>query len=313
MRMINQNGGKLLVVLVLAVGLSACTNSLQTRVSGNLGKLSSLQTVAILPVEVQSNRQMDMARVFRQSLHANLKNSSFKLLEHYVVDGQLQKHGLMDPSKYGELDPMKFGETLGVDAVLISRINRVQKAYMLVHSSIEFCVSVEMIDTRTGEILWVAEQTETEVQGIAKIPTGIAAAVIAPIYLVTNKLKINQLTSNMVDKLTSIVKYPHLADEEKTFDAPKIASAWNGGASKEIQKVYWAEVVGPESTGNTKINSDEPQGILKDRLKNQIPVTFAEKESETVLKQANAEEKTSSPAELPKALTKKTSDSSISF
>ncbi len=302
-----------MVILILAVGLSACTNSLQTRVSGNLGKLSSLQTVAILPVEVQSNRQMDVARVFRQNLHANLRKSSFQLLEHYIVDSQLQKYGLMDPSKYGELDPMKFGEALGVDAVLISRINRVQKAYMLVHSSIEFCVSVQMIDTRTGEILWVAEQTESEVQGIAKIPTGIAAAVIAPIYLVTNKLKLNELTTKMVNKLTSLVKNPHLADEEKTFDEPKIASAWNGGAADQTQKVYWAEVVGPEPTEGTKIKSDLAQGILKDSLKNQLPATFAQKKPATVLRQVNAEEKTTLQSILPTSISKKTSDTAISF
>ena len=217
MRLNNRNSVRWMVILVLAVGLSACTNSLQTRVSGNLGKLTSLQTIAILPVEVQNNKQMEMAKVFRQSLHANLRQSSFKLLEHYVVDGQLQKHGLMDPSIYGELDPIKFGEALGVDAVLISRINRVQKSYLLIHSSIEFCVSVQMIDTRSGEILWVAEQTESEIQGIAKIPTGFAAAVIAPIYLVTNKLKLSQLTASMVDKLTSIVKNPNEANAEKNL------------------------------------------------------------------------------------------------
>lgn len=300
MKLFNRNGLRLLVVLVLMVGLSACTNSLQTRVSGNLGKMSSLQTIAILPVEVQSDQQMDTAKVFRQNLHAHLRQSSFKVLEHYIVDGQLQRHGLTDPSKYGELDPITFGEALGVDAVLISRINRVQKAYMLIHSSIEFCVSVEMIDTRTGEILWVAEQTESEIQGIAKIPTGMFAALIAPIYLVTNKLKLNELTTNMVDKLTSIVKNPHEADAEKTFNEPRIASSWNGGASNQTQKVYWAEVVGPEPTGDNKNQSKGPQGILKDRLQNQIPAAIAQKESETVLKHANAEEK-SLPAKIPNA------------
>jgi len=288
MRLINRNGRQLFMVLILAVGLSACTNSLQTRVSGNLGKLSSLHTIAILPVEVQNDRQMDMARIFRQSLHANLKQSSFQLLEHYIVDGQLQKHGLTDPSKYGGLDPIKFGEALGVDAVLISRINRVQKAYLLIHSSIEFCVSVEMIDTRSGEILWVAEQTESEIQGIAKIPTGFAAAVIAPIYLVTNKLKLNELTTNMVDKLTSLVKNPHLADAEKTFGETKIASAWNGGISRQPQKVYWAEVMGTESAKDSGIPSNEPQDILKDGLKKQVPSTFAGKKPESDLKQAKA-------------------------
>jgi len=276
------------MVLVIAVGLSACTNSLQTRVSGNLGKLTSLQTIAILPVEVQSDQQMDMAKVFRQNLHSNLRQSSFKLLEHYIVDSQLQKYGLTDPSKYGELDPMTFGEALGVDAVLISRINRVQKAYMLIHSSIEFSVSVEMIDTRTGEILWVAEQTESEIQGIAKIPTGITAALIAPIYLVTNKLKLNELTATMVEKLTSIVKNPLEANADKTFGESKIASAWNGGSSNQPQKVYWAEVVGPEPAKDGNLQSNDPKGFLKNRLQNQVPATFAGKNTEVELKQASA-------------------------
>ncbi len=288
MRQIHRNNVRLFIVLVIAVGLSACASSLQTRVSGNLGKLTSLQTIAILPVEVQSDQQMDMAKVFRQNLHANLRQSSFKLLEHYIVDSQLQKHGLMDPSKYGTLDPMTFGEALGVDAVLISRINRVQKAYLLIHSSIEFSVSVQMIDTRTGEILWVAEQTESEIQGIAKIPTGITAALIAPIYLVTNKLKLNELTAKMVDKLTSIVKNPHEANADKTFDGPKITSSWNGGSPNQPHKVYWAEVVGNEPAKDGKIQSNEPKGFLKDRLQNQVPATFAGKNTEVDLKQANA-------------------------
>lgn len=314
MLLINLKAVKVLLVLVLAVGFSACSNTLQTRVSGNLGKLSSLQTVAILPVEVQSDEQMELATMFRQNLHANLRQSPFTILEHYIVDGQLKKHSLMDPSKYGELDPMKFGEALGVDAVLLSRINRIQKTYFLIHSSIEISVSVEMIDTRTGEILWVAEQTELDIQGIAKIPTGMAAAVIAPIYLVTNKLKVNELTAKMVDKLTSIVKYPSEANPERTFNERKIATAWNGGQGEESQKVYWAEVVGSESPDNSKAASSAE--ILKDGLKQQIPYEIVQQESVKVSRQVDAG-KNSGGLKLtpqPKKVTdQKAKDPSISF
>ena len=314
MPLIDLKGMQVLLVFVVAAGLSACSNNLQTRVSGNLGKLSSLQTVAILPVEVQSDEQMEMGTMFRQSLHANLRQSSFKVLEHYIVDGQLKNHGLMDPSKYGELDPMTFGEVLGVDAVLLSRINRIQKTYFLIHSSIELSVSVEMIDTRTGEILWVAEQTESDIQGIAKIPTGIAAAVIAPIYLVTNKLKVNELTTNMVDKLTSVVKFPNETNAEKTFNEPNIAVTWNGGKGEKNQKVYWAEVVGSESpdTGKTASSAE----ILKAGLKKQIPYEMIQQEPVTVSKQVNAEEAsgglklTPQPQQIP---VRNTKNSSISF
>lgn len=308
---IYKKGIRFLLIFVLAAGLSACANNLQTRVSGNLNNLSSLQTVAILPVEVQNDGQMEMAHMFRQNLHANLRQSPFKVLEHYIVDGQLKNHGLMDPAKYGELDPVTFGEVLGVDAVLLSRINRVQKSYFLIHSSIELSVSVEMIDTRSGEILWVAEQTGSDIQGIAKIPTGMAAAVIAPIYLVTNKLKLNELTSNMVDKLTSIVKNPGQADAEKTFHEPKIATAWNGGEGEGNQKVYWADVIGAESPDTSKVASSQAPGILKDRLKDQIPVL--QKNPVAVSKQVVSSEKPAlgtQPASISKD---KTKSSAISF
>ncbi len=314
MRLIDIKKMRVLLVLALAVGFSACTNNLQTRVSGNLSKLSSLHTVAILPVEVQSDEQMEMATMFRQNLHANLRQSTFKVLEHYIVDGQLKNHNLMDPSKYGELDPMIFGEALGVDAVLLSRINRIQKTYFLIHSSIEISVSVEMIDTRTGEILWVAEQTELDIQGIAKIPTGMAAAVIAPIYLVTNKLKVNELTATMVDKLTSIVKYPSEANPERTFNEPKIATAWNGGKGNESQKVYWAEVVGAESLDNSKASSSAD--ILKKNLKKQIPYEVIQQDPVTVSRQVNAGEKSGDLKLTPqpkKPIAKKPKRASISF
>jgi hypothetical protein len=283
--LIDHKGMRVLLVLVLAVGFSACSNSLQTRVSGNLSKLSSLHTVAILPVEVQSDGQMEMATMFRQNLHANLRQSPFKILEHYIVDGQLKNHNLMDPSKYGEMDPMKFGEVLGVDAVLLSRINRIRKNYFLIHSSIEISVSVEMIDTRSGEILWVAEQTESNIQGIAKIPTGIASAVIAPIYLVTSKLMMNELTANLVEKLTSVVKYPNEANSEKTFSETKIANAWNGGNGEKSREVYWARVVGSESPDKSK--TSQYQDILKKDLKKQIPYEVIQEDPVTVSNQVN--------------------------
>ena len=294
MLLFNKKVMRFFLVFVVAMGLSACANNLQTRVSGNLGNLSSLQTVAILPVEVQSDDQMEMARMFRQNLHANLRQSSFKVLEHYIVDGQLQNHGLMDPAKYGEQDPIKFGEALGVDAVLMSRINRIQKTYFLIHSSIEFSVSVQMVDTRNGEILWVAEQTDSDIQGIAKIPTGFAAAVIAPIYLVTNKLKLNQLTSKMVDNLTALVKFPNQAADSDKFYEPKIATAWNGGGKDQPQKVYWSQVVGTESLGDVRVRYTQNPKTLKKRLRKQIPAEFLKDQLKENVQEAKAGEQPSS-------------------
>jgi len=106
---------------------------------------------------------------------------------------------------------------------------------------------------------------------------------------VTNKLKLNQLTATMVDKLTSIVKNPLEADADKTFDEPKIASAWNGGSSQQPHKVYWAEVVGPEPVNNGNARLQEPSEMLKDRLKKPVASKYASNKPKPDTKQAKVQ------------------------
>jgi cell division septation protein DedD len=247
---------RVLLGVLLCLIVSACTTDLQMKVSGNLNQLSRNQTVAILPIEIANNQPIDAANLFRQSLHANLQESNFHLLEHYIVDQELEKNGLTDPSKFSMISPMHLGEVLGVDAVVISRLNRVERSYFLLHSSIEISVSVSMVDTRTGEILWHAEQTESDYQGIGKIPTGIFAAILAPIYFVTNKLNLDKLTSTMVDKLTGPVKNPEELQAKDTFNQTVIAFA----ASGDIEKIKRAEKV---RTKFDQITIDEPAKKLK--------------------------------------------------
>jgi len=222
-----------LVAGCMALSLSACATDLQTRVAGHLTALSKNQTVAILPVETSDPGQKEMAQMFRQGLYANLKQSEFHLLERYVIDGLLKQNKLTDPSTLLDINPMQFGEILGVDAIVFSRINKVERSYFILHSSIELSVSVQMVDTRSGEILWRAEQTEQDFSGIGKIPTGITTALLAPIQFVTNKFNLSRMTSNMVDKLTVLVKHPNEADRENQFEKPVIAKK----ATNELKKI----------------------------------------------------------------------------
>jgi len=222
-----------LVAGCMALSVSACATDLQTRVAGNLTALSKNQTVAILPVETSDPGQKEMAKMFRQGLYANLKQSKFHLLERYVIDGLLKQNKLTDPSTLLAINPMQFGEILGVDAIVFSRINKVERSYLVLHSSIELSVSVQMVDTRSGEILWRAEQTEQDFSGIGKIPTGITTALFAPIQFVTNKFNLSRMTSNMVDKLTVLIKHPNEADRENQFEKPVIAK----NATNELKKI----------------------------------------------------------------------------
>ncbi|MFQ5715546.1 MAG: GNA1162 family protein [Nitrospinales bacterium] len=221
----------LILTLSLALGFGGCSAKLRTRVSGNLNELSRNMTVAILPVATTESGQRDAAQLFRQSLFAKLKQSRFQVIERYLVDGYLKKHGLTKPEQIKKISPIRLGEILGADAVLTSSMTKMKRSYFVLHSSIELGVFVTLTDTRSGEILWMADQTEADFEGIGKIPTGIASAVLAPVHFVTNKINLRKMTSKMTNKLIALVKKPELAENEEKFNSPMVSAA----VAKEIR------------------------------------------------------------------------------
>jgi hypothetical protein len=205
---INIAGKTLLLFLGVLMFLSACGTVTHSKISGNLKNLSRNQTVAILPIEVSDPDQKEAATIFHRSLYANLVQGKFNVQERYVVDSLLQQAGLTDPSQYRKLSISRLGEILGADAIVFGKVDKVERAYMVIHSSINVGVSAVMVDTRTGETLWVAEDNASDFSGLAKIPTGMLAAFSAPIYFITNKINLRKMTSDMTAKLTSLVKKP---------------------------------------------------------------------------------------------------------
>lgn len=241
--------------ILLFVGLlifSACSTSSQSRISDNLKHMAKGQTVAILPVEISDRSQKEAASMFRRSLYANLVQAQFKVQERYLVDSLLAQAGLTEPSQYRKIGIARLGEILGVDAVVFSKIDNVDRTYLILHSSINMGVSADMIDTRTGEILWQGKESASDFTGIAKIPTGMFAAITAPVYFVTNKLNLRKLTSAMTGKMTSPVKKPE--EESKAAqvaDKPKPATAKPAVAKAEHKaKVELAQLPPPKQMEN---------------------------------------------------------------
>ena len=246
----------LLMALTLVTG---CTGQLQTKISGNLNQLSRQQVVAILPPEQTGDGQKEASSMFRQSLHANLQHARFQVMERHVVDSLLKQNQLVRPAELKSISPLKLGEVLGADAVVITRINRVRRNYLILHSSIEVDISVQMVDTRTGEILWRAEQTESDFQGLGKIPTGMSSAILAPIQFVTNKLNLHRITHAMVTKLTNLVKRPERAQKEEQFEETVIARAATRDLdhrerhpARRVKRVVKAEVAENQTHHNKK-------------------------------------------------------------
>jgi hypothetical protein len=70
------------------------------------------------------------------------------------IDRTLQREGLDTWEKMKSLSPQRLGELLGADAVIIGEVTHFDYYYALLYSQLAVGLSLEMIDTRTEEVLW---------------------------------------------------------------------------------------------------------------------------------------------------------------
>ncbi len=70
------------------------------------------------------------------------------------IDRTLQSEGVDNWEKMKSLPPPRLGELLGADAVIIGEVTHFDYYYAFLYSQLAVGLSLEMIDTRTEEVLW---------------------------------------------------------------------------------------------------------------------------------------------------------------
>ena len=66
----------------------------------------------------------------------------------------LRREGLDTWEKMKSLPPQRLGEILGADAVIFGEVTHFDYYYAFLYSQLAVGLSLEMVDTRTGETLW---------------------------------------------------------------------------------------------------------------------------------------------------------------
>ena len=70
------------------------------------------------------------------------------------IDRTLRKEGLDSWDKMKSLSPERLGELLGTEAVVFGEVTHFDYYYAFLYSQLAVGLSLEMVDTRTGEVLW---------------------------------------------------------------------------------------------------------------------------------------------------------------
>ncbi len=126
------------------------------------------RSVAILPftLEEPDPEEVSPHELFRTCFYNYFSYLGYVDLPLKTVDQKLSRAGLTDSNKILELSPEKLRRILGVDAVIRGRVLAANNFSGGIHAETSIHAKIDMLDLRTGDILWETEHKEMIYSGI---------------------------------------------------------------------------------------------------------------------------------------------------
>ena len=160
-----------LIKLLLAISnfiLAGCgTVDLEIRQS-NTNTAMQPRSVAILPFTLEEpvHEEVSPNDLFRTCFYNYFSFLGYIDVPLEVIDLKLSKAGLTKNKKILEMSPEKLREILGVDAVIRGRVLSANNFTGGIHAETSIKAKIDMLDLRTGDVLWETEHKESTYSGI---------------------------------------------------------------------------------------------------------------------------------------------------
>ena len=90
----------------------------------------------------------------RRAFFGQFAQLEFDHLKISRIDRLLRTEGLDTWEKMKSFSPQRLGKVLGADAVVFGEVTHFDYYYVFLYSQLAVGLSLEMIDTKTGEVLW---------------------------------------------------------------------------------------------------------------------------------------------------------------
>lgn len=157
-----------LSLILLSFSIVGCgTVDLEIR-QNNTNISMQPRSVAILPFTLEETVHEDVSPhdLFRDCFYNYFSFLGYVDLPLETINEKLSLAGLTDNKKILELSPEKLREILGVDAVIRGRVLSANNFTGGIHAETSIKAKIDMLDLRTGDILWETEHTESTYSGI---------------------------------------------------------------------------------------------------------------------------------------------------
>ncbi|MBU0479156.1 DUF799 family lipoprotein [bacterium] len=101
-----------------------------------------------------NNLPKDIADLLRDTFFRHISTKSYTYMKLKKSDALLKEQGLINPEK-----------TLPADALIYGKVTHYRKFYGVIYSQVGIGVSVKMVDSHTGNLLWQASGISTSHEG----------------------------------------------------------------------------------------------------------------------------------------------------
>jgi hypothetical protein len=139
------------------------------------------RTIAVLPFDNMS-ADLDATPLVRPIVADRVRFKGYQVPDLNRTDELLQETGVMVSHDVYAFTAAELGEALGVDAVMYGTITDFTTKYAFLYASVAVQVRMELVDCKSGEVLWHNEQRSAR-------NTGFESAFTLLIYILNGDLE----------------------------------------------------------------------------------------------------------------------------
>jgi hypothetical protein len=103
-----------------------------------------------------------LAEKMRRSFFGQFSQIEFDHVKLSRVDRILRREELNSWEKIRSLPPQRLGKLLGADALVFGQVTHFDYYYGLLYSQLAVGLSIEMVDSKTGELLWKVQDARRD-------------------------------------------------------------------------------------------------------------------------------------------------------
>ena len=213
---------KFLLALLSLILFGCGTVNLEIHQS-NTNTAMQPRSVAILPFTlekpVNGNEKVSPHDLVRACFYNYFSFLGYVDVPLGIIDSKLSDAGLTENKKILEMSPEKLREILGDDAVIRGRVLSANNFTGGIHAETSIKAKINMLDLRTGDVLWETEHTESTYSGI------LSPTIVEIIQDQMDKVKVQQayLKTAEIFSISLMKEIPDPADNwTEKIRLPKI-------------------------------------------------------------------------------------------